>query len=272
MNLSELLRQGESETLEFKASFNEDVLESIGALANARGGTVLIGVEDAGSVRGVQVGKKTLEDWANRIQEATDPRLQPSMRKIEGEDTVVVAITVEPATGVPVSVRGRYFRRVGRTNQRMSHREIMQRILMGSGLSWDAVIEPEVSWEDLDPDKIRRFMDAVRRAGRRPIPEGTSEREFLEKLELLKDGQPTRAALLLFVPQPTRHFASAFLKLGRFRSPILIVDDREVQGTLLEQVEGAMAWFRERLQTKFVITGKPQRDTIWEYPDRKSVV
>ncbi len=39
-----------------------------------------------------------------------------------------------------------------------------------------------------------------------------------------------------------------------------------MQGTLLEQVEGAMAWFRERLQTKFVITGKPQRDTIWEYP------
>ena len=77
MNLSEVLRRGESETLEFKTSFNEDVLESIGALANARGGTVLIGVEDTGSVRGVQVGKKTLEDWANRIQEASDPRLQP---------------------------------------------------------------------------------------------------------------------------------------------------------------------------------------------------
>jgi hypothetical protein len=142
----------------------------------------------------------------------------------------------------------------------------MQRMIVGSGLSWDAVVEPDASWNDLDLDKIRRFMDAVRRAGRRPIPEGTNEREFLEKLELLKDGQPTRAALLLFVTQPTRRFCSAYLKLGRFRSPILIVDDREVQGTLLEQVEGAMAWFRERLQTKFVITGKPQRDTIWEYP------
>lgn len=227
---------------------------------------MLIGVEDDGFVRGVQVGKKTLEDWANRIQEATDPRLQPSISKVERNDKTLVTITVEPATGVPVSVRGRYFRRVGRTNQRMSHQEIMQRMISGSGLSWNAVVESEARWEDLDLDKILRFMDAVRRAGRRPIPEGTSEREFLEKLELLKDGQPTRAALLLFVTQPTRHFASAFLKLGRFRSPILIVDDREVQGTLLEQVEGAMAWFRERLQTKFVITGKPQRDTIWEYP------
>jgi ATP-dependent DNA helicase RecG len=96
MNLSELLRQGESETLEFKASFNEDVLESIGALANARGGIVLIGVEDAGSVCGVQIGKKTVEDWAHRIQEATDPRLQPSIRRVEREGKTVVAIVVEP--------------------------------------------------------------------------------------------------------------------------------------------------------------------------------
>ena len=27
-----------------------------------------------------------------------------------------------------------------------------------------------------------------------------------------------------------------------------------------------MQYFRERLQTEFKITGKPQRDVIWEYP------
>ena len=27
-----------------------------------------------------------------------------------------------------------------------------------------------------------------------------------------------------------------------------------------------MTWFRERLETRFVITGKPQRDVIWEFP------
>ena len=27
-----------------------------------------------------------------------------------------------------------------------------------------------------------------------------------------------------------------------------------------------MGWFRERFQTAFVISGKPQRDVIWEYP------
>ncbi|MBI1999761.1 MAG: ATP-binding protein [candidate division NC10 bacterium] len=83
MNLARLLSQGESETVEFKASFNDEALETIGAFANAAGGSLLIGVEPTGAVPGVSVGKKTLEDWANRIQEATDPRLQPSMTKVE---------------------------------------------------------------------------------------------------------------------------------------------------------------------------------------------
>ncbi len=266
MNLSDLLQQVESETLEFKTSFNDEALETVGALANARGGVVLVGADDSGAARGVQVGRKTLEDWANRIQDATDPRLQPSLEKVEQGGKVVVIIRVEAARTVPVSVRGRYFRRSGRTNQRMSHEEIMQRMLAGASLSWDAVIEPEATLADLDPEKIRRFMDATRRAGRQPIPDAASEVEVLEKLKLVKDGRPTRASLLLFGHHPQRICPSAYLKLGRFRSPILIVDDREVESTLLDQVDEAMTWFRERLQTRFVITGKPQRDVIWEYP------
>jgi hypothetical protein len=37
-----MLSQGESETVEFKASFNDEALETIGAFANAAGGAPLI--------------------------------------------------------------------------------------------------------------------------------------------------------------------------------------------------------------------------------------
>jgi hypothetical protein len=42
MNLAAILSQGESETVEFKASFNDEALETIGAFANAAGGVLLI--------------------------------------------------------------------------------------------------------------------------------------------------------------------------------------------------------------------------------------
>ncbi len=73
------ITRGESETLEFKRSFGAEAIESLCAFANADGGTVLIGVEDDGSISGITVGKMTIEDWANQIRDATEPRLPPSM-------------------------------------------------------------------------------------------------------------------------------------------------------------------------------------------------
>jgi len=264
--LLELIAAGESETLEFKESFGDRALEAVSAFANSRGGTLLIGVKDMGEICGVQIGKKTLEDIANRIQEATDPRLQPFLSIIECGKKSVIAIKVAAGTGAPISVRGRYFRRSGRTNQRMSHEEIMQRMVASTGLSWDAFGESTATLDDLDAKLINRFMEAVKKLGRRPLPESSAYYEFLRKMELICDETPTRAALLLFGKNPESYFPSAFVKMGRFRSPTLIVDDREAHGALFDQLDEAMNWFRERLETTFVISGKPERDVLWEYP------
>lgn len=262
----EMIDAGESEVVEFKESFGDAALETIGAFSNTRGGALFIGVKDSGEVCGVQIGKKTLEDIANRVVEATDPRIQPSLSIVQRGKKSLIVILVTEVTGAPVSVRGRYFRRSGRTNQRMSHEEIMQRMITSMGLSWDAFIEPATTLEDLDSECIDRFILAVNKVGRRPVPRQTSDYEFLRKMELIRDGIPTRAALLLFGKNPESYFPSAFLKMGRFRSPTLIVDDREVHGTLFDQLDKATSWFRERLETAFIISGEPEREVRWEYP------
>ncbi len=264
--MQSLLKSGESQTIEFKRSFGAETLETIGAFANAEGGVVFIGVEDNGDVAGVAIGKGTLEDWSNQIEHATDPRLQPSMQVLNEAGKQLVKIKVEASSGIPVSVKGRFLRRVGRTNQRMSHEEIMQRLYASTGNTWDSGLEPEAKFEDLDLTAIERFLAQLRRVGRRPIPEDTTAVDALEKLKLTCGGAPTRAALLLFAKDPLRYLPVAYVKLGRFRSPTLIVDDRRIEGGLLAQIEECMSWFRERFTTEFVISGKPQRDVIWEYP------
>ncbi len=266
MKLTELIASGETESVEFKEKCNDEAIETIGAFSNAKGGTILIGVEDSGRVTGFKLGKKSIEDIANRIQYATDPRLQPSISSLSYGTMSIIAIQVTAISGVPVSVRGRYFRRVGKTNQRMSHEEIMQRMILGSGLSWDAMLEPSATLNDLDKLQIEQFINNVKNKGRFPIPKQTNLTETLRKLHLIRDNTPTRAALLLFGKKPETFFSSAFLKLGRFRSLTHIVDDREIHGPLFEQVDNTMTWFRERLQTEFIITDTPTRDVIWEYP------
>lgn len=266
VDMADILKSGESETVEFKESFGEEALESVGAFANSSGGTILIGVRDNGDVCGYSIGKKTLEEVANRIQEVTDPRLQPSIFFLK-HDLVnfVLFIRIEPRTGVPVSIRGRYFRRVGRTNQRMGHDEIIRRMQSGRTY-WDDVIENRATIHDLSTEKMANFIETVRKNKRQPIPSNTSDLVAITQLQLLRDGQPTRAAMLLFGKELRALYPGASIRLGRFRSETHIVDDKQLDGTLFDQVEEAMSWFREKLATEYVITGKPQRDVIWEYP------
>lgn len=264
--IKKMLMRGESETVEFKESFHDDALETIGAFSNAQGGVLFVGVGDSGKIVGVQIGKKTIKDWSNRIQEATEPRIQPSVLVYEVGEKSIIVIQVSKVLRGPVSIRGRYFKRTGKTNQRMSHEEIMHRIVLSSGLSWDGFVEPSATLEDLDAQKINRFVSKVREKKRLSMPEKIGDMAVLKKMALVIEDQPTRAAVLLFGKNPDHFFFSAFLKIGRFRSSTLIVDDLEVHETLFEQLEESMIWFRQRLETAFIISGKLERDVIWEFP------
>ncbi|MBP6746305.1 putative DNA binding domain-containing protein [bacterium] len=272
INLAKLTGNSESETLELKESFSNEALESIGAFANAQGGTLLVGVRNNGKIIGVTVGANTLEEWAQKIQAKMQPRILTSMRVEEFEGTTVGIIKVDHSQS-PVSVDGRFFKRVGRTNQLMSHHEIMYAALNSSNTSWDKQIEEGSGLRDLDEKLIAAFLSKINQIGRRTVSTSDPWQETLEKLELLVDGKPTRAAILLFGTNVKRFFPSAYLKVGRFKTQTLIIDDIEFDGPLFEQLDQAMTWFKARLSLKFIITNAAleagnlsTRGQEWEYP------
>ena len=71
------LPKKESLTVEFKTSFNEDVIETLVAFSNTKGGTVYIGVSDKGKAQGITVGKETIQNWLNQIKGKTSPQIIP---------------------------------------------------------------------------------------------------------------------------------------------------------------------------------------------------
>jgi ATP-dependent DNA helicase RecG len=80
-DLNKLLRL-ESESVEWKRSLGEwkEIVVAAAALASLHGGQICIGVEPTGKVCGIEVGKGTLEDLANKIAQGTSPRLMPEER------------------------------------------------------------------------------------------------------------------------------------------------------------------------------------------------
>ncbi|NIA31200.1 MAG: winged helix-turn-helix transcriptional regulator, partial [Actinobacteria bacterium] len=88
----------------------------------------------------------------------------------------------------------------------------------------------------------------------------------MKKVELIKDGTPTWAAVLLFGKTPQSPLTQATIHCGRFKGETKIIDDRLISGTIIEQINEVMDFIRKNTDVEFVITGKPQRDEIWDYP------
>ncbi len=68
--LKELVKQGESDRLEFKKSTGQRTAatKTVCAMLNGMGGFVIFGVTDKGEIKGQQVSAKTIEDLSNEIR------------------------------------------------------------------------------------------------------------------------------------------------------------------------------------------------------------
>lgn len=75
------MKPEEGQTVERKESLSQwrDIVETCAAFASAQGGKVYVGVRDDGAVVGVQLGKGTLEDLANKITQNTSPKVVPTI-------------------------------------------------------------------------------------------------------------------------------------------------------------------------------------------------
>jgi len=266
MNIDKILRSGESLTVEFKESFDRESLETVVAFANTRGGIILIGVDNNGIVKGISVGTNTMVNWSNQIYQVTEPTVIPELESVPINGKFVVIIKIKEYPLKPVSFRGRCFKRVSNSNRQMSPQEIAQMHLQSTGNSWDALPAAVADSDILDIVNIKNYILSSISSGRRNFANTAKPIEVLEKLELIKDNKPTWAALLLFGKNPQSPLTQATVHCGRFKGETKIIDDRLISGTIINQVDEVMNFIRKNTNVEFVITGKPQRDEIWDYP------
>ncbi|GIV04157.1 MAG: ATP-dependent DNA helicase [Fimbriimonadales bacterium] len=255
----------EGETVEFKRQWTDQALEDLAAFANTRGGSLYVGVGDDGEVVGVADPEAEMQRIANTVASRLGLRPSVSRRSIGGQE--VIEVRVEPARGV-VGLNGRYRTRVGSTNRDLSPEELGRLVLQRSGQSWDGLPSP------LDLDRvagpaIRRFTDLAKR--RLPEIDPNEPERILQNLGLLREGRLTNAAVLLFTERPQEIFPAARLRIGLFKGT-QILDTHEFEGTLWEQLDGAMERFRRLLKvaldvrsTAPTLEGLQHRE-VWEYP------
>ena len=266
MNLPDLIKTGESETVEFKEKFDERCIESLVAFANTRGGVIFIGVSDKNNIKGINIGKETINQWVNQISLSTDPRLIPEIEKIQIDGKTVIAVQIKEYPIKPVSTKGRCFKRVDSSNRTMTTQEITQIYLHSTGLSWDKYPAQNASLENIDLEKVEKYIEKAKKTGRKKIRENEKPLQVLEKMNLVINGQPTWAAVLLFSKDECNLISQSAIHCGRFKKENIVIDDRMVVGTVLEQIPEAMDFIQKNINVEFAMTGKPEREQIWDYP------
>ena len=225
----------ESQNIEWKESWRDEYLKWICGFANAQGGCIYIGVDDAGRVIGVQNGKRLLEEIPNKIQ--TNLGFLADVNLLSENDLEYIEIIVSPSS-YPVSYKGEYHFRSGSTKQVLRGTALTEFISSKTGIRWEDSVIEGVAVEDLDKESFDIFRrEAVRSKRMTKDDLNMSNAELLDSLNLLEDGKLTRAAVLLFHRTPQKWMFGTYTRIGKFGKGSDLQYQDEVIGSLFMQAE-----------------------------------
>lgn len=271
-NIADLVKTGESEQTEFKPSLSQqdNIMATISAFSNTHGGVLIIGVSDRGEPLAMDIGKSTIENLANQIEQNTDPAIYPSIHIEEIENKHVIVVEVKESTEKPVLAFGKAYMRVGRSNQKVGYAQIKDLVQRSSKFYWDEKVCEGANLADIDKKRVKWFLNEAKHRRGLDIDENTPVEEALLRLKLLKDGKPTNGAVLLFAKHPQRVFLQSEVKCIRFKGVTVtgeMIDLRTIDGDVFNQmVEAEKFIFNNIALSAWIEEGKLQRQERWEYP------
>jgi predicted HTH transcriptional regulator len=103
MNIRKLILQGEGTTLDFKKTItnNEKIAKSLVAFANNKGGQLLIGVADDGSIKGVKSEDEERYMITKSAHQFCKPAIEPEFEEIYIDDKLVLVVKIAESDTKP---------------------------------------------------------------------------------------------------------------------------------------------------------------------------
>lgn len=242
--LSEILVNGENSGVEFKRDDirPEQLAKEIVALANLQGGRILLGVEDDGTISGIQ--RPQLQEWVlNVFRDKVHPQILPFYEEIQVDDKRVAVVSLSQGISKPYVLRHNsredIYVRMGDRSE-LATREQQARLFAAGGLLHTEVMP--VSGTSLDYLDLARLEDYLRNVLRDPeVPSSPLEWKVrLQGMGFLTQGHEespvcTVAGLLLFGIAPRR-----VLRQSGLRVLVFAGQDKQYQAILDSVVDGPL--------------------------------
>ena len=224
----------ESKTLEFKEAVTNTFLKTVSAFANYGTGSILFGVADDGSVKGIKEPRQACLDIENRINDSIDPI--PEYTLSINERSSVISLTVKEGPHKPYLYKAKAYRRNDTATIAVDRLDLSRLIMEGQNLSFEELraTDQQLRFTILEK-KLRELLHIE-----------AFSLDTLKTLELYSDeaGYNKAGELLADV--------NGFwgTDIARFGESISIILDRETleHRSILEQYDLALNMFRKYYQ------------------------
>ena len=242
--LLELIANGENSGVEFKRDDirPEQLAKEIVAMANFQGGRVILGVEEDGTISGVQ--RNHVEEWVmNVIQDKIHPLILPFYEEIKIDDNKTVAVITFPqGISKPYVVREggaeKIYIRVGSTSRLATREQQMRLFELGGMLHTEVMPVPRTDMTCLDEVRLQNYLQDI--IADPEVPQTPSE--WVSRLMglgfLAKAGSSvccSIAGLLLFGKNPRRYLKQSGLRVFAFNG-----EDKEYRALLDVILDGPL--------------------------------
>jgi ATP-dependent DNA helicase RecG len=268
--IKSIIAAGEGYNAEFKVSVPskiKEITEEVCAFANASGGVVLIGVDDANKIKGIIIDNAKRSAIQNSINEIS-PVIKCDFNIVEVDGKDIAVIEVPSGQNKPYVLSGAIYVRQGPNSQKLTTVEEMRDFFQQADkIYFDDAICKEANIED---DIAKETINTFRfEAG---LVNATSDEQLFTNLKLVtNDGQLKNGTVLFFGNNPERFFEKAVIRCVAFEGidKRYIVDDKVMSGTLYQQYQKSMIWLKSKLNVRYDIEGeggKPRKE-LWEIPE-----
>lgn len=225
----------EAQTIEWKEIWKDEYLAWLCGYANAKGGVLVIGKDDKGNVKHVENAEKLLVDLPNKIRDVLGIIVDIDIKYENEKQYLEISV---PAYSHGISYKGDFHYRSGSTKQVLKGTALSKFLLERNGQVWDKVRIPTTAITQLDEKSFDLFRTKASKTTRLSIDDlSVDNQTLLEKLNLVSDSSLTRAAILLFHPNPEKIIAGAYIKIGSFSNDNDVLSHDEIYGSLFVQIE-----------------------------------
>lgn len=263
--LLEIIANGENSGVEFKRDDlrPEQLAKEVAAMANFQGGRLLLGVEDDGTITGIQ--RNSLEEWVmNVFQDKIHPMILPFYEEVRLDDGKVVAIVSFPVgISKPYVVRDRgredVYIRVGSTSRLATREQQMRLFELGGLLHTELMPVPRTDLNSLDDARLTNYIKDILRDPDVPQTADAWQARLLGLGFLTEAGGTvccTIAGLVLFGKSPRRFLKQAGLRVLAFDSV-----DKQYQAALDDIIDAPMVgrWDTDNGERRLVDGGIIER-------------